>query len=236
MAKKSVFAAFSLLIASYLALNSLMVPAIGAKESPNLPPQSVGLLPTNPFYFIKEWGRSIKRTLTFDLIRKADWDLDILQSKLAELKKLEFINVDINALNLAAQNYRQSTLSLSENLRLLKNASHSVELSNLLDKLADRLLRHELIFQDLLTTTPSDEELFGEIILIQSNLSQLAVWVMENLESAEDFGSRLQSTSQGISTESKSLRIAEIFSRWERGLSGKNRQEFLSLKEEERSS
>ncbi len=46
--------------------------------------KKVGLLPTSPFYFLKEWWRGWKVGWTKDPIKKSETQLQILSEKLAE--------------------------------------------------------------------------------------------------------------------------------------------------------
>ncbi len=233
MAKKPVFAAFGLIIASYLALNSLVLPAIGAQEDLNSPPQSVGLLPTNPFYFIKEWSRGVRRALTFDAVKKANWELDVLQSKLGELKKLESINPDnVTGLNIAAKRYLQGLKSLIGRLQYLRGISQNAELEKFLDKLADRILFHQLIFDGLEIVFANSEELSESIALIKKSLADLVGVIVSQIESAAEFSSRLQLAIERLTPKFSGLAIIEAIDAWEQELSSQDRQELLQLKEE----
>src|SRR3989338_8115513 len=70
--------------------------------------ENPGLLPTNPFYFFKEWGRGIKMFFTFNKVSKAGYELEITNQKAAELKKVQEVEPnDIEALNKALDNYNE---------------------------------------------------------------------------------------------------------------------------------
>src|SRR3989338_4474120 len=47
-----------------------------------------GMLPTNPFYFVKEWGRGIKMIFTFNKVSKAEYALKVVNQKAAEALKV----------------------------------------------------------------------------------------------------------------------------------------------------
>lgn len=51
--------------------------------------EAPGILPSNPFYFFKEWSRSIRKTFAFTDAKKAETELDFLNEQIAELKKLD---------------------------------------------------------------------------------------------------------------------------------------------------
>src|SRR3989338_8089982 len=81
--------------------------------------ENPGLLPTNPFYFFKEWGRGIKMFFTFNCVSKAEYELKIANHKAAELKKVQEAKPDdTEALEEAFDNY-------SENVKKLKNRLQS---------------------------------------------------------------------------------------------------------------
>src|SRR3989344_2096576 len=46
---------------------------------------TVGPLPTSPFYFLKEWKRGITRLFSFDSLAKAQLELDITNQIAAEV-------------------------------------------------------------------------------------------------------------------------------------------------------
>lgn len=53
---------------------------------------NIGLLPTNPFYFIKEWQRGVKSFFTVSAVKRAELELAVIREKSAEIKKLQAIN------------------------------------------------------------------------------------------------------------------------------------------------
>src|SRR3990167_11007107 len=70
--------------------------AIQATEitTQDLEVEDPGMLPTSPFYFLKNWTRTIKRTITFDQTKKAELELEIINQQAAEIKKEEEIAPD----------------------------------------------------------------------------------------------------------------------------------------------
>jgi hypothetical protein len=61
----------------------------------------VGLLPSNPFYFLKEWRRDLRGFFTINPIKRAELELQIIREKSAEIKKLRLID----ALRLKLEEY-----------------------------------------------------------------------------------------------------------------------------------
>ena len=80
------------------------------------------VLPTNPFYFLKEFGREIQMLITLDPIKKAEIKLKIASEKLIEADKLSNNKEDLeNALS----SYTNSLKSLREYASTLKQDSES---------------------------------------------------------------------------------------------------------------
>ncbi|MDP2650634.1 MAG: DUF5667 domain-containing protein, partial [bacterium] len=50
--------------------------------------EKTGILPTNPFYFIKEWGRGAQLLFASDPVRKTELELRFVNEKAAELKSV----------------------------------------------------------------------------------------------------------------------------------------------------
>ncbi|MEK7086960.1 MAG: DUF5667 domain-containing protein, partial [Patescibacteria group bacterium] len=78
---------------SSLVVGMLVVPSAGFAEeasvevsASDLGVKSVGLLPTSPFYFVKEAGRSIQSFFTFNSVKRAELKLRFADEKLVEAK------------------------------------------------------------------------------------------------------------------------------------------------------
>ncbi len=109
-----------------------------------------GILPTSPFYFVKEWRRAVQRVFTFNAVKKADLELNILNERAAEAQK---ISVDdpqnIEAVKKALGNYIEAHDRLANRLRALKETSQSPNVDKLLDKLVEKTAKHESLFEDI---------------------------------------------------------------------------------------
>ena len=68
-----------------------------------------GILPGNPFYFLKEWTRGVKQTFTFDSIKKSEVQLQIVNEQAAEIKKLkDLLPSSAKTLTKALDSYEKS--------------------------------------------------------------------------------------------------------------------------------
>lgn len=125
---------FSILIAAILTFTFTASAAFAQ-------PKNAGLLPSNPFYFLKEWGRSIKLVLSLKAVHKAEVSLGILNDKALEIVALSEMDV-INqaAIKQAIINYQESA---TEFKLLLKQLSP-------LDSLLDKILAHAVTYPEII--------------------------------------------------------------------------------------
>lgn len=78
---------------------------------------TTGILPTNPFYFLKEWKRGVKRALIANSVSRAEYELQIASEKIAELRKLkELYPNDSRAIKTTILNYSGDIKHVLENL------------------------------------------------------------------------------------------------------------------------
>lgn len=113
------------------------------------------ILPTNPLYFFKNIGRGMRLLFTFDQTKKAELELIFTDEKLAELGKIiEEKPNDKGARERALQNYIDAHNRLRQRLESLRGKNKNVDV--LLEKLAERVVKHEEIFEEL------EEEEFEE--------------------------------------------------------------------------
>jgi hypothetical protein len=109
-----------------------------------------GLLPTNPFYFLKEFGRTTRRWFTFDPIKRAELELQITNEKAAEAKRVqESRSEEPEAIARALENYQKSQDRLKSRLEELKDISQNPNLDRLLEGVLDRSLMHAKLFDEL---------------------------------------------------------------------------------------
>lgn len=109
--------------------------------------ETTGILPSNPFYFFKEWGRGIRRALSFSPLKRAELQLDIANEQAAEIVKLVELNIEASdAYIRALENYDASLALFRERLAVLQSAAIPDRFSLVL---IDRMLKHADIFDRL---------------------------------------------------------------------------------------
>ena len=138
----------SFFIVSFLIIALLIPLGVGFAQSVvDLGTNGSGLLPSNPFYFLKEFGRNFRKLLLPGQIRKADLELTVLNEKAAVLLKLSEIAPDnIEALLKAIATYKEAAEDLRLRIENLGEDSNNPNVDRLLDQLVDRSLRHQQLF------------------------------------------------------------------------------------------
>jgi hypothetical protein len=191
-----------------------------AQSSADLGAEGSGLLPSNPFYFLKEWGRGVRKLLTFNPVRKAELELNVLSEKAAELKKLEEITPEnVNALSRAAENYKFATEELRARLEVLKETSDNPNVDRLLNQLVDRALKHQKLFDELQVKFENEEELQRELSDLKDDLADVIVAALEKVDSPEKLRPRFEAALAEQKDEFRELRAAELADRLEEKLS-----------------
>lgn len=147
-----------------------------------------GTLPTSPFYFLKNWGRGIERVFTFNPVSRAELELKIVNEKVAEIKKLES-TADEAALTKALENYKESAERLKTRFEALKETSENPNVDKLLDKLADRTLKHQQLFEEL---KAKHEGLRNRIEEAKEDLEETTTDAAERLDTAEKLKERFE--------------------------------------------
>lgn len=213
---------------SFLVFGSAAV-AQGPKNDLELAVQNVGLLPTNPFYFIKEWSRSVRRTLIFDSVKKVNWELGVLQSKLAELKKLSLISGEEQIFAVAAENYLESLRRLRELLDNLRGRSPAFAV--LLEKLVEQVIKHQQILDELAQRfkgNEASERLLKEIDVAFAEIMALVESQVDSKQFNEQFKKAVDQQKEVF----KELKAAELIDRWENKFEADRKNNLLRLKEE----
>ncbi|MGC9046769.1 MAG: DUF5667 domain-containing protein [Minisyncoccia bacterium] len=126
-----------------------------------------GILPTSPFYFIKQLGWTIQKLFTFNPIAKVKLDLHIADVHAAEAARLRQDDPNnIQALSQALKNYQQTIQNLQQRLQQLQqlpqsSSTASSSLNLVLGKVGEKSVLHQILFKDLKDkfSTSSDEDI-----------------------------------------------------------------------------
>lgn len=108
------------------------------------------VLPTSPFYFFKEMGRSLQGFVTLNPVAKAELELKFANEKAAEIKKItETQPQNIQAVQKALENYQGTQKKLRIRFEKLSETSQNPNVDKLLDKLTDKAVKHEKLFDEI---------------------------------------------------------------------------------------
>ncbi len=194
--------------------------------------ENPGLLPTNPFYFLKSLRRSTQRALTVNPVKKADLELDILSQKAGELKRLqEVLDGGDENVKAATVPYGESLESLASNLQAIKESGNSPATDKLLSKLLETGIKHLVLFDGLARS--ADSGMRDRLEAMDSRLSESVASTISRLDSPEKIQSRLSQISAQDDELLSELLLLRALSRIEDGLSEDSsaRNAFLIKKE-----
>lgn len=145
--------------------------------------ENPGILPSSPFYFLKEWQRGIKKIFTFDPVKKAELELGESNERAAEIKKLEEITPsNIEAITKAATNYQKNIEQLKNQLEGLKETSQNPNVDKLLDKLVERSLQHQQLFNNLMLKFENQTQLKKQLEVSQEKINEMIISVPQKFE------------------------------------------------------
>lgn len=110
------------------------------------------ILPTNPFYFAKEFTREVRRFFTFGAVNKAAYELEVADEKALEVREVEKISPNnAKAINRAIENYTTDVARLKERLESLDTTSSDARVDSLLSTLEDKVIEHTELLGELKT-------------------------------------------------------------------------------------
>lgn len=195
--------------------------------------ENPGILPTSPFYFLKEWKRDLKKVFTFNPVKKAELELEEANERAAEIKKLEEINPqNTGAITKAVQNYQRNMERLKTRLENLKETSENPNVDNLLDKLVDRSFKHQQLFDNLQSKFEEKIELKEQLRAGQEKIDEVVSQIPKKFEEPAAFSERLenmiQNQAEGVF---RNIRAVEIIDRVVRKLPAEQQEKFQGLKE-----
>ncbi|MDO8676101.1 MAG: DUF5667 domain-containing protein [Candidatus Azambacteria bacterium] len=188
-----------------------------------------GILPNSPLYFLKNLSWGIQRLLTFDSVRRAELELNIINQKAAEIKKLSDETENSQVLQKAVENYKESADRLRIRFEALKETSENPNVDKLLSKLTDRVLKHSQLFEEL---KAKNEDLKDKIEDAKGKLEEITTDALERLDRVENLKERLEKTVEmQRERASKEIRALEVLGKLEeRAKSDELRQRLSEVK------
>jgi len=189
-----------------------------------------GMLPGNPFYFLKEWGREVKATFSFKSVKKAETQLQIVNERAAEIKKLkDLLPSSGKTFAKALNNYDRSIDVLNDRIGSLEGLSGS-DTDTFLDQLADSIIKHTKLFSEI--KAGAGDKNIGKISELQEKIIQIIADIPSKMETPNDFKCRLEKVIENQTDNSlKEITISEILDRLNAKTSKETRLELLKIKE-----
>ena len=162
-----------------------------------------GILPSSPFYFLKNWGRGVQRVFTFDPTNRAALELQIINQQAAEIKKMEEaapVHNRLDAISKAIGNYQSNVDRLKNRLEDIKETSQNPNIDNLLDKLVDRSLKHQQLFENLEKKFEARQEISEQertelkekFEANRERMNEIIAKIPEKFENIDRFNQRLE--------------------------------------------
>jgi len=156
--------------------------------------ENLGTLPSSPFYFLKEWRRGITKFFTFDPIKKAELELNEINERAAEIKKLEELSSEnTEALSRAIGNYQENVDRLKTRLEALQETSENPNIEKLLENLVERSIRHQELFDTLQEKFFNKEELKEQLRVSREKMGEVLSEMPNQFENGEIIRERVQS-------------------------------------------
>ncbi len=174
------------------------------------------LLPDSPFYFLKNWGRAIQSTFTFNPIRKAELKERFANEKLVEVQKMIELGKGNEAVRKGIKNYQEEIRVAKEATEKIRERAEENERVGLfLDKFIQQQTLHQRILQKLEEQVP--EEIFENIREAREKHLEKFGEVISNLEkNPEQMKERLEKNLQEVKgSEFKEFKNIEILEKLE---------------------
>lgn len=115
------------------------------------------LLPDSPFYFLKEWGRKIRLTFTFNKVKKVGLESKYSNEKLVELEKLIAKGADPEKIKAALENYQTQVDKIKTRIEQIKQtAAENEDVNKFLDKFIKQQILQENILEKLESQVPAE--------------------------------------------------------------------------------
>ena len=189
-----------------------------------------GMLPGNPFYFLKEWGREVKKSFSFNSVKKAETQLQIVNERVSEIKKLkDLLPSSSKAFTKSLDNYQKSIDLLKERIANLERLSAS-ETNIFLNQLADGIIKQIKLFSEIKDEVGDKNK--NRISELQEKITQIIADIPSKMETPNDFKCRLEKVIENQSNNSlKEITVSEILSRLNEKTSKEARLELLKIKE-----
>jgi len=224
--------------ASFLLLLGLLSPiaSFGATKwvasGVDLNVENVGMLPTSPFYFLKELRRDFMRMFTKDPVAEAFLELQIANETAGELKKVqEFKSNDVSAITKSIEKYKTAQNRLSAKLDEIKKLPKGRASSQLVEELATKAVAHERFLSSLEDEYVDQEELKSLTESAKEELGKTTKSISKTVPS-DELVRAVRKTLTSTTTPVASDDIKNIVNNLEEGAPESTKGQFIELRNE----
>jgi len=190
-------------------------------------------LPSNPFYFLKDWWRDSKLAFTFDPVKKAELRQKITNEKLLEIRKMVENGEKPEILEKAQNKYQIQQKKLQTAIERLKEKKikNPERLEIFKDKFTSHQILHDKILEKLETQVP--EEAYTKIKEMRELHIQRFEETMFKLDNKERATQRLERALENIKgSELKDFKQLEFLKRIKEKAQGEDKKEMFQQVEE----
>ncbi len=163
----------SLIIIGYW-LITLTAAAQSKVTTDDLGIKNPGMLPSSPFYFLKEWQRTLTKFFTFNPIKKVELELQYANERAAEIKKMkEVAPKNFQAITKAVDNYEENMEQLKMQLQKVTTTSQNPNIDKLINNVVDTSIRHQELFDNLKNKFENDIDLENKLEAGQEKINEI---------------------------------------------------------------
>ncbi|MDD2731603.1 MAG: DUF5667 domain-containing protein [Candidatus Pacebacteria bacterium] len=189
------------------------------------------LLPDSPFYFLKEWGRSLKLFFTFGQVKKINLESDYANEKLLEIKKMIEENKNPEALDKAIAKYEKVMEKIkNRSEKIDQTTEENPEVEKFMEKYTHQQVLHQRILEKLENQVP--EQAYDKIKETREKHLENFKQVMLKLEEKDKIGETLENALENIKgSEFKEVKDLEILEKVKENMPEEVKEKILKAEE-----
>ncbi len=175
------------------------------------------LLPDNPFYFVKDFWRNVKTTLTVNPVKKAELRLRYANQRLIEAKKVAQKTGKEEIVQKTMEKYQNEVEKIKTRVENFKEkAQDNPKIDQFLDKLTDGTIKQQQLMDRLEKNLSDKPEVLERIQVAKEKSLENFGTAMERLENKERVQERLETNLEKIEgSQYKNFKNLEVLIRLE---------------------
>ncbi len=201
----------------FLSFMGLIAPSVLFAQGVNINDLGLGtpgILPSNPFYFFKEWGRSVRKTLALTDFSKVETQMNFLNEQAAEIQKIsEIKTVREEAFERVLQGYSDGVDRLIQKLPLLSGLRGNKNFEKMLSTLIDRSVKHYDIIAGLMGRFDGEDSgatFNNHVKDVLARIADLLSALPDKAENQKQFTTQLVSALRSAHGYSRAMSAAQL--------------------------